>query len=68
MVDALLAANDGLASFPHRWRPMRGTPMRGLVTVSPYTNRYRIAGDAVIILRAPPQSSPLDKTLTQRPR
>jgi hypothetical protein len=42
--------------------------MRGLVTVSPYTNRYRIAGDAVIILRAPPQSSPLDKTLTQRPR
>jgi plasmid stabilization system protein ParE len=25
--------------------------MRGLVTVSPYTNRYRIAGDAVIILR-----------------
>jgi plasmid stabilization system protein ParE len=51
MADALLAAGDSLASFPHRGRPVRGTAMRELVTVSPYIIRYRIAGDTVIILR-----------------
>jgi plasmid stabilization system protein ParE len=51
MADALFAAGDNLADFPHRGRPVRGTPMRELVTVSPYIIRYRIAGDTVIILR-----------------
>lgn len=51
LAESLLAAGDSLVNFPHRGRPVRGTGMREIVTVSPYIIRYRIAGDAVIILR-----------------
>lgn len=51
MMDALLAAGDSLTHFPHRGRPVRGTTMRELVSVSPYIIRYRVAGNQVIILR-----------------
>jgi toxin ParE1/3/4 len=51
MAEALFVAGDSLANFPHRGRPVRGTAMRELVTVSPYIIRYRIAGEDVVILR-----------------
>jgi toxin ParE1/3/4 len=51
LADALLAAGDSLAIFPHRGRLVRGTAMRELVALQPYIIRYRIAGGAVIILR-----------------
>ncbi len=51
MAEALLAAGDGLVNFPHRGRPVRGTAMRELVSVSPYVIRYRIEGNDVVILR-----------------
>ena len=51
MADALFAAGDSLANFPHRGRLVRGKPLRELVTVSPYIIRYRVAGEEVVILR-----------------
>jgi toxin ParE1/3/4 len=51
MAEALFAAGDSLVQFPHRGRPVRGTAMRELVSVSPYIIRYRIDGDTVVILR-----------------
>ncbi len=50
MAEALFKAGDSLANFPHRGRPVRGTTMRELVTVSPYIIRYRITGEDVLIL------------------
>jgi len=47
----LIAAGNSLEHFPHRGRPVRGTTMRELLTVSPYIIRYRIAGEEVLILR-----------------
>lgn len=51
MAEALLAAGDSLANFPHRGRPVRGTDMRELVSISPYIIRYRITGNTVVIRR-----------------
>ncbi|MBV9828108.1 MAG: type II toxin-antitoxin system RelE/ParE family toxin [Alphaproteobacteria bacterium] len=51
MAEALFAAGDSLVNFPHRGRPVRGTGMRELVSVSPYIIRYRVIGDEVVILR-----------------
>ena len=51
MAEALLAAGDSLINFAYRGRPVPGTQMREMVSVSPYIIRYRIAGDEVIILR-----------------
>jgi plasmid stabilization system protein ParE len=51
MADALVKAGDSLVNFPHRGRPVRGTTMPELVTVSPYIIRYRITGNDVVILR-----------------
>jgi addiction module RelE/StbE family toxin len=51
MAEALLAAGDSLVDFPHRGRPVRGTDMRELVSISPYIIRYRITGDTVVIRR-----------------
>jgi toxin ParE1/3/4 len=42
---------NGLANFPHRGRPVPGTGMRETMTAYPYIIRYRIAADAVFILR-----------------
>ena len=47
----LIAAGDGLATFPHRGRPVARTSMRELVTVNPYIIRYEVIGDQVHILR-----------------
>jgi toxin ParE1/3/4 len=51
MAEALLTAGDGLVNFPHRGRPVHGTDMRELASISPYIIRYRIAGDTVVIRR-----------------
>ncbi len=51
LAESLLVAGDDLVNFPHRGRPVRGTSMRELVTVSPYIIRYRVASDTVKILR-----------------
>ena len=51
MAEALLTAGDSLVNFAHRGRPVPGTQLRELVSVSPYIIRYRIAGDVVVILR-----------------
>ena len=51
MAEALFKAGNSLEHFPHRGRPVRGTAMRELLTVSPYIIRYRIAGEEVLILR-----------------
>jgi toxin ParE1/3/4 len=51
LAESLLAAGDSLENFPHRGRPVRGTSLRELVTVSPYIIRYRVTSDTVIILR-----------------
>jgi plasmid stabilization system protein ParE len=51
MAEALRAAGDSLANFPHRGRRVRGTSLRELVSVSPYIIRYRVAEDEVVILR-----------------
>ena len=51
LAESLLEAGDSLVNFPHRGRPVRGTGMRELVTVSPYIIRYRVTADTVIILR-----------------
>ncbi|MBV9538666.1 MAG: type II toxin-antitoxin system RelE/ParE family toxin [Acidisphaera sp.] len=36
LAESLLEAGDSLANFPHRGRPLRGTSIRELVTVTPY--------------------------------
>jgi len=46
-----VAAGNSLAHFPQRGRSIRGTDMRELVSVRPYMIRYRVTGEAVIILR-----------------
>jgi plasmid stabilization system protein ParE len=51
MAEALILAGDGLANFPHRGRPVRGTKRRELVAVSPCVIRYRVAGEDLAILR-----------------
>ncbi len=51
LAEKLIEAGDGLVTFPHRGRPVPGTPLRELVVVYPYIIRYRIAEDAVYILR-----------------
>ena len=50
LVHALLVAGDGLATFPHRGRPV-GNNLRELTTIYPYIIRYEISGDEVLILR-----------------
>jgi plasmid stabilization system protein ParE len=47
----ILAAGDSLENFPHRGRPVPGTPLRELTLPDPYIIRYRIAADHVRILR-----------------
>jgi addiction module RelE/StbE family toxin len=51
MVEALFAAGDSLAEFPHRGRPVAGTAMRELLAVPPYIIRYRVAAAETVILR-----------------
>jgi toxin ParE1/3/4 len=51
MAEALLAAGDSLTNFPYRGRPVPGTALRELVSVSPYIIRYRVENDSVVILR-----------------
>ena len=51
MAEALLSAGDSLVNFAYRGRPVPGTQLRELVSVSPYIIRYRIAGDVVVIMR-----------------
>ncbi len=51
LAESLLEAGDSLVNFPHRGRPVRGTSMRELVTISPYIIRYRVETGRVIILR-----------------
>ena len=51
LAESLLAAGDSLVNFPHRGRPVHGTDMRELVSVSPYIIRYRVTADTVIVLR-----------------
>ncbi len=48
---ALLAAGDGLASFPNRGRQVPGTALREWPLVYPHIIRYRVAADDVRILR-----------------
>ncbi len=48
----LIAAGNSLRNFPHRGRPVRGTTMRELASVSPYIIRYRIEAKG----RYPPRS------------
>jgi toxin ParE1/3/4 len=50
VVQALLAAADGLATFPHRGR-LVGRNLRELTTIYPYIIRYEISVDEVLILR-----------------
>lgn len=50
LVRALIEAADGLQSFPHRGRSA-GMNRRELTVIWPYVIRYRIAPDAVYILR-----------------
>jgi plasmid stabilization system protein ParE len=47
----LIEAGNSLMSFPHRGRVVPGTDKRELVTAYPYIIRYRIASDAIRILR-----------------
>ena len=47
----LLAAGNGLEHFPYRGRSVANTAFRELVTAYPYSIRYRIDGDNVVILR-----------------
>jgi plasmid stabilization system protein ParE len=51
MLDALFAAGDGLADFPHHGRTVPGSVLREMQTVRPYVIRYRLAGEDVVILR-----------------
>ena len=48
----LVVAGNSRAIFPHRGRTVPGTALRELViTIYPYTIRYRIVRDTVQILR-----------------
>jgi toxin ParE1/3/4 len=51
LADELIASGNSLITFPHRGRVVPGTSMRELVTTYPYIIRYRVAGNAVTILR-----------------
>lgn len=51
VADGLIAAGDGLANFAHRGRTIAKTEIRELVTSYPDIIRYRVARDAVRILR-----------------
>jgi addiction module RelE/StbE family toxin len=51
LAESLFTAGDALTNFPHRGRLVPRTEMRELVTSHPYIIRYRIDGDAVVILR-----------------
>lgn len=51
LAEALIAAADSLAEFPHRGRPVAGTAMRELVVVRPYIIRYEVRSDEVWIIR-----------------
>ena len=47
--DRLIALGESLAEFPNRGRPARdGT--REMTSVPPYVLRYRVIGDAVVIV------------------
>jgi plasmid stabilization system protein ParE len=46
----LVAASEALRDFPHRGRPA-GAIFRELPGVRPYVIRYRVADDAVYIIR-----------------
>lgn len=48
---SLKSLGESLNHFPHRGRLVRGTSFRELVSVYPYTIRYAIEGDTVVILR-----------------
>jgi toxin ParE1/3/4 len=50
MAVRLLAAADSLSDYPDRGRPI-GKGRRELTIIWPYLLRYRIANDAVFILR-----------------
>jgi toxin ParE1/3/4 len=50
LAERLIAVADSLAMFPHRGRDV-GDGRREITTVWPYVLRYRVAGDAVVILR-----------------
>ena len=47
----LLAAGNSLTQFPHRGRPVPGTALRELLSVSPYIIRYEVIEDGVRVLR-----------------
>jgi plasmid stabilization system protein ParE len=47
---ALIVAADSLVELPERGRPI-GHGRRELAAIWPYVIRYRIVGDAVIVLR-----------------
>jgi plasmid stabilization system protein ParE len=51
VVEELIAAGDSLTHFPHRGRLVSNTELRELVSTYPYIIRYRVARDAVRILR-----------------
>lgn len=48
---SLKASGDGLSHFPHRGRPVPGTALRELAGTYPYTIRYHMDGNKVVILR-----------------
>jgi len=50
MAERLLAAADSLEEFAERGRPI-DEGRRELTIIRPYLIRYRVAGDAVFILR-----------------
>ncbi len=51
VAESLRIEGDSLEHFPHRGRPVAGTPLRELVSAYPYIIRYRIEAERVIILR-----------------
>ena len=51
VADTLRVEGDSLEHFPHRGRVVPRTNMRELISSYPYTIRYRIERDRVIILR-----------------
>ena len=51
LLEGLIAAGDGLASFPHRGRRLPQSDKRELVTAFPYIIRYRVVHDEVRVLR-----------------
>lgn len=51
VAQTLLNTGNSLEHFPHRGRPVGTSDLRELVTSYPYIIRYRISGEAVVILR-----------------